>query len=44
VEGKVKATALAKVIQDEMLPAFQPLVKRGVLSSFIVEDLLRRLV
>jgi|EP00427_Karlodinium_veneficum_P012560 hypothetical protein len=32
-EGRIKAPALAKVIQDEMIPAFRPLVNRGMLSS-----------
>jgi hypothetical protein len=33
VDGKVKVKALANVIKDEMMPAFQPLVSRGLVSS-----------
>jgi translation initiation factor 4G len=43
LDGKVKAPELEKVIHDEMIPAFQPAVNRGMLSAFTIQDLLHRL-
>jgi translation initiation factor 4G len=43
VDRRAETPALRKVIHDEMIPAFSPLVNRGILSSSIVQDLLRRL-